>query len=228
MRPHTLNSPSWNAVCRKESSKSRHRPSAQHWGSPPTTSSQLLGVFRPLGTKREDREGQAMPSSLWWGGREQTELCVSSLRGCSPAGSDLNPKPGAAQPLPHSLSAPSCLFTVPSKLSTAGTTFISGTASQSPEPMALRCAQGDRLLGYFPTSGPKGDPACSFLQPCSNDPAPGKAGGAVLGLENRAQLWLCHKLPWDLPHPSVSTQGAASGRPTGLQGQKSGGVTKHS
>lgn len=46
-RPHTLNSPSWNAVCRKESSKSRHRPSAQHWGSPPTTSSQLLGVFRP-------------------------------------------------------------------------------------------------------------------------------------------------------------------------------------
>lgn len=74
--PHTLNSPSWNAVCRKESSKSRHRPSAQHWGSPPTTSSQLLGVFRPSGTKREDREDQAVPSSLWWGSREQT---VSSV-----------------------------------------------------------------------------------------------------------------------------------------------------
>lgn len=40
-------SPSWNAVCRKESSKRRQRPSAQHWGSPPTTSSQPLGVFRP-------------------------------------------------------------------------------------------------------------------------------------------------------------------------------------
>lgn len=81
-RPHTLNSPSWNAVCRKESSKSRHRPSAQHWGSPPTTSSQLLGVFRPSGTKREDREGQAVPSSLWWGSREQTELRVSPPRCC--------------------------------------------------------------------------------------------------------------------------------------------------
>lgn len=39
--------PSWNAVCRKESSKRRQRPSAQHWGSPPTTSSQPPGVLRP-------------------------------------------------------------------------------------------------------------------------------------------------------------------------------------
>lgn len=45
-------SPSWNAVCRKESSKRRQRPSAQHWGSPPTTSSQPLGVFRPGGEER--------------------------------------------------------------------------------------------------------------------------------------------------------------------------------
>ena len=52
-------SPSWNAVCRKESSKRRQRPSAQHWGSPPTTSSQPLGVFRPGGEERgEDEEGQ--------------------------------------------------------------------------------------------------------------------------------------------------------------------------
>lgn len=178
-------------MCRKESSKSKHRPSAQHWGSPPTTSSQLLGVFRPSGTKREDREGSGCAEFPVVGQQgANNELCVSPtllLRGCSPAGSDLNPKPGAAQPLPHSLPAPSCLFSVPSKLSTAGMTFISGTASQSLESMARRCAQGARLLGQFPASGPKADPACSFLQPCSDDPAPGKAArgaGIVLGLEN--------------------------------------------
>lgn len=36
-------------MCRKESSTSRQCPSAQHWGSPPTTSSQPGGIFRPMG-----------------------------------------------------------------------------------------------------------------------------------------------------------------------------------
>ena len=66
-------SPSWNAVCRKESSKRRQRPSAQHCGSPPTTSSQPLGVFRPGGEETgEDEEGQGQDAgsqegSLWGG-----------------------------------------------------------------------------------------------------------------------------------------------------------------
>lgn len=53
-------SPSWNAVCRKESSNRRQRPSAQHWGSPPTTSSQPPGVFRPGvgGKERKENEGR--------------------------------------------------------------------------------------------------------------------------------------------------------------------------
>lgn len=57
--------PPWYAVCRKESSKIRQRPSAQHWGSPPTTSSQLLGVFKPAGGgggRREERQAQHQPS----------------------------------------------------------------------------------------------------------------------------------------------------------------------
>lgn len=55
--------PPWKAVCRKESSKSRQRPSAQHCGSPPTTSSQLLGVFRPAGEGEERQKGPGVTLS---------------------------------------------------------------------------------------------------------------------------------------------------------------------
>lgn len=41
--------PSWKALWRKESSKSRQLASDQHWGSPPTTSSQEGGTRRPAG-----------------------------------------------------------------------------------------------------------------------------------------------------------------------------------
>lgn len=83
-------SPSWNAVCRKESSKRRQRPSAQHWGSPPTTSSQPLGVFRPGGEERgEDEGGQdqdagSQEGSLWRGG---TQLPKPRFPPHSPLGS---------------------------------------------------------------------------------------------------------------------------------------------
>ena len=84
-------SPSWNAVCRKESSKRRQRPSAQHWGSPPTTSSQPLGVFRPGGEERgEDEGGQDQGA-----GSQEGRLGGAALKFWSPA-----------FPLTHPLGAP--------------------------------------------------------------------------------------------------------------------------
>lgn len=157
-----------------------------------------------------------------------SELCVSPtllLRGCSPAGSDLNPPGWSSSDPSHSLSAPSCPFTVPSKLRTAGTAFISGTPSQSPEPMAPRCAQGARLLGYFPTSGPKADPSCFFLQACSDDPAPGKAMGAgiVLGLENGLNCVSATSSPWTCPIPRSPPKVLPQGDPQGCKDRNPGG-----
>lgn len=183
-RPRTLSSPSWNAVCRKESSKSRHRPSAQHWGSPPTTSSQLLGVFRPSGTKRERTEGSGRAEFPVVGQQgANSELYVSPTllwRGCSPSESDLNPKPGAAQALPTPCLLPPAFSLSPasSALQTLLSYLEQLPSPQRPWPGGVH--KGARLLGYFPTSGPKADPACSFLQPCSNDPAPSKVGGQEL------------------------------------------------
>lgn len=47
-------SPSWNAVCRKESSKRRQRPSAQHWGSPPHHQLTATWSFQTSGEEKRE------------------------------------------------------------------------------------------------------------------------------------------------------------------------------
>lgn len=155
------------------------------------------------------------------------ELCVSPmllLRGCSPAGSDLNPKPGAAQTLPIP-----CLLPPAFSLSTANSELqaLLSYLEHLPVPRAYgtEVCTGSQALGYFPTSGPKADPSCSLLQPCSHDPAPGKARGAgiVLGLENEHNCGSAISSPWTCPISWSPPKVLPQGDPQGCKDRNPGG-----
>lgn len=133
--------------------------------------------------EREDRRVRRAEFPVVGQQGANSELYVSPTllwRGCSPSESDLNPKPGAAQALPTPCLLPPAFSLSPasSALQTLLSYLEQLPSPQRPWPGGVH--KGARLLGYFPTSGPKADPACSFLQPCSNDPAPSKVGGQEL------------------------------------------------